>query len=285
MCRKNKKKKNGCTRSWFNCCVWVAAQLEAPHPILEGKQSRRCYRQHPDLPANIPAFLAVAGMRRGAEGAEVFLGGEGGKAETRSNQLYFSPPISIWAALSPSAPHIPTNTCIFDLIMPLSVAVMTNKDTGESGREGGRRHNLSVFVTPWRETALPPPQTNSSPPAASLQLCIRIHVALWPHTIDLCFLIAPPGRKQYPSAVWLPPIKKRSKCVLSRKTGFYGYLFVGWFVLWGFVYCLVFSLFFFLEDTVLPPHTTSVLIQLWPVQHSSFMFFFIEMLIFISCSP
>lgn len=68
---KRKKNQKGCARSWFNCCVWVAAQLEAPRPILEGKQSRRRYRQHPDLPTNIPAFLAVVVRRGDGEGAEV----------------------------------------------------------------------------------------------------------------------------------------------------------------------------------------------------------------------
>lgn len=128
-----------------------------------------------------------------------------------------------------------------------------------------------VFITPSR---LAFSHFFMPPPTASPRLCIRIHVALWPHTIDPCFLIAPPGGKQYPSAVWLPPIKKWSKCVLSRKTGFYGYLFVCLFVLQGFVYYLVLFFSFFLEDTVLPPYTTSVLIHLWPVQHSLFMCFY-----------
>lgn len=49
-------------------------------------------------------------------------------------------------------------------------------------------------------------------------------------------------------------------------------------LLWLFVCLFVcspgFCGVFFLEDTVLPPYTTSVLIHLWPVQHSLFMCFY-----------
>lgn len=196
----------------------------------------------------------------------------GGKAETKSNQIYFPRQSPSGLFCFPATPHTHTHTCIFDLIMPLFVAVMKTGIPGGGGGLGawGVHHSIKTGFLSFLH----------APPTASPRLCIRIHVALWPHTIDPCFLIAPPGGKQYPSAVWLPPIKKWSKCVLSRKTGFYGYLFVCLFVLQGFVYYLVLFFFFFSKIQFYP---------LTPPQYSSisgqsnivYLCVFIEMLVFI----
>lgn len=168
MLKKEKKNQKGCTRSWFNCCVWVAAQLEAPRPILEGKQSRRRYRQHPDLPTNIPAFLAVVGRRGDGEGAEV------GGAKLKPNQTNFIFPASLHLGcfVFPPTPHTHTHTCIFDLIMPLFVAVMK---TGIRG--GGMGCSTPSLRSSLRQDWLS--LISSCPPSPLLRLRDFVFVFMW----------------------------------------------------------------------------------------------------------
>lgn len=182
----NEKKKNQkhWAQSLFNCCVWVAAQLDALHAILGGKQGPLRYRQRPDL----FAIYLLSSARAFGEGAKILEKGEG-----KADQTNYFP------SLSPSGLFCLHPT--FDLLMLLFVGVMKTEWGGSVCsttffRSSQSKLSFSCFFICHDPPPPLPTTTTTTTLLAPLFLwfLFGIHVALWPHTIDLYFLIVPPGR-------------------------------------------------------------------------------------------